>query len=73
MEIDYIPYEDEDGKVREIMLYIGDCRIPLDKSNAVYLWEILGKAIDVITYKKSDDLPRPSKVVAALYREIPTN
>ena len=73
VEIDYIPFEDEDGKVRKGRVDIGECTVYLDKVNAVYLWEILGRAIDELTYMESDDPPRPSKLIAALYREIPSN
>jgi len=73
MEIDYVLCEDEDGKVRKVRVDIGGYTVYLDKVNAVYLWEILGRAIDELTYMKSDNPPRPSKLIEALYSEIPSN
>jgi len=63
MEIDYIPWKDEDGNVKEIELFIGDCRVILDKAHAIYLWEILDSEVNKIVYKKSENKPRPSKIV----------
>lgn len=73
MEIDYIPYKDEKGRLVEVELFIGDCRVLLNKSHVIYLWEILNDVADKIVYVKSEDKPRPSKIVEASYSGVSGN
>jgi len=62
--IDYIPWEDEDGKYRHLDIIIKEHRFRFNKSTAIYLWEILEKEIDQMVLDKNvKDRPEPSKWV----------
>ena len=41
MKIDYIPWEDDDGKFRRIEIIIGDRSFVLYKNEVYFLWRIL--------------------------------
>ena len=69
MEIDYIPIKDPDVKVRKIELFIGDCRVVLDKSHAIYLLSILNNEVDKMVIDGScKEAPKSSRIIEAIYR-----
>lgn len=54
MKIDYVPWEDKDGKFRRIEIIIGDRRFVLKKNEAYLLWRILDMELNNMWIDETD-------------------